>query len=170
MAFLSPQLTAAWQPLVLAQLSHLARQDRLHERRMSAAAASGTPQQQPPQGSQSQLVDKLLAAGVALTGRAEAALRAVDRRHFVRTYAGVPDTIAWQVQAPGQSMIHGHQATSCLLVSVVDTLACCAGHRAPHQLRPDDAILQCACQVPGAAGATRAAWRGSAGSGCRHVP
>lgn len=112
MAFLSPQLAAAWQPLVLAQLSHLAQQDNLNARCMSTAASS-KPQQPPPQGSQSQLVDKLLTAGMPLTSRAESALRAVDRRHFVQTYAGVPDTVAWQVQAPRQSMSHDHPTASC---------------------------------------------------------
>lgn len=45
---------------------------------------------------QEQLVDRLLLQSGSLTERAAAALRAVDRRHFVQTYAGVPANVADQ--------------------------------------------------------------------------
>lgn len=51
-----------------------------------------------PAATHAQLVEKLVAAGV-LSDRAAAALLAVDRRHFVQTYTGVPDTVAYQVTA-----------------------------------------------------------------------
>jgi protein-L-isoaspartate O-methyltransferase len=51
-----------------------------------------------PVGSQAQLIEKLVAAGV-LNDRAVATLRAVDRQHFVQTYAGVPGTMAYQVRS-----------------------------------------------------------------------
>jgi protein-L-isoaspartate O-methyltransferase len=51
-----------------------------------------------PAATHAQLVEKLVASGI-LSDRAAAALLAVDRRHFVQTYTGVPDTVAYQVTA-----------------------------------------------------------------------
>lgn len=67
---------------------------------MSDSAASKAPRKGKADsaGTQDQLVDKLKGTGM-LTDRAAAALRAVDRRHFVQTYSGVPETVAYQVHA-----------------------------------------------------------------------
>jgi protein-L-isoaspartate O-methyltransferase len=65
-----------------------------------ASPQTKNPKSSDPQSvaTHAQLVEKLVAAGV-LSDRAAAALLAVDRRHFVQTYTGVPDTVAYQVIA-----------------------------------------------------------------------
>jgi hypothetical protein len=86
-------------PSSLTSLSHLLLQPCMARCSHSTAAQPLHSSKQPPSGSQTQLVDTLLKAGSGLSDRALSALRAVDRCHFVQTYSGVPEHIAYQVCA-----------------------------------------------------------------------
>lgn len=95
----SALLLRAVAPSTLTSLSRLLLQPCMARCSHSTSAQQSKSSKQPPSGSQIQLVDSLLKAGSGLSDRALSALRAVDRRHFVQTYSGVPEQIAYQVCA-----------------------------------------------------------------------